>query len=87
MTNHYSDRDHERQRLQPGQLFRLTLNLEDSFGWYDFSIATAGDTSFLRRLSGHVETGAHSFSDPAIGGKSSRTSDDGHRENEDVQGG
>jgi phospholipase C len=42
------------------------LNLDKSFGWYDFSILLAGNDHFERRYAGHVETGKESFSDPAM---------------------
>ena len=40
--------------------------LEESFGWYDFSVKVGSDPGFLRQLAGHVETGRPSVSDPAI---------------------
>jgi phospholipase C len=40
--------------------------LEESFGWYDFSVKVDSDPSFLRQLAGHVETDRPSVSDPAI---------------------
>jgi phospholipase C len=67
VTDHYSGRARERQHLAPGHDLRLSFELEESFDWYDFSVTVESDGSFLRRLSGHVETGANSFSDPAIG--------------------
>jgi phospholipase C len=62
------------------------MNLEESFGWYDISVTVASDAGFLRRLSGHVENGEASFSDPAIGGTASRTSDNDEHD-ADVEGG
>jgi phospholipase C len=38
-----------------------------SFGWYDLTIRSSGDSQFLRRVAGHVETGAASRTDPVIG--------------------
>lgn len=35
--------------------------------WYDLIVADRDDPRWLRRLSGHVETGRPSLSDPAIG--------------------
>jgi phospholipase C len=37
-------------------------------GWYDFVVTVAEDPSFQYRLTGHVETGRDSISDPAMGG-------------------
>ena len=34
--------------------------------WYDISVTVAGDSVFLRRLAGHIETGRTSTSDPAL---------------------
>lgn len=46
----------------------LALDLEASAHWYDFSVKVRGQTDYSRRFAGHIETGAHSFSDPAMGG-------------------
>jgi phospholipase C len=45
----------------------LVLRLGKSFHWYDFSVRVEGNTGFLRRFAGRVETGATGFSDPAMG--------------------
>jgi phospholipase C len=42
-------------------------SLEGSYGWYDFRITTRSDPGFQQRLAGHLETGRHSMTDPAIG--------------------
>ncbi|WP_431260151.1 phosphocholine-specific phospholipase C [Roseateles chitinivorans] len=36
--------------------------------WYDVSVRVSGQTDFLRRFAGHIETGAPSVSDPAMEG-------------------
>jgi phospholipase C len=41
--------------------------LESSFGWYDFVIEVESEPDFQQRIAGHVETGKHSMTDPAIG--------------------
>jgi phospholipase C len=41
--------------------------LEESGGWYDLLVTAEAPAGFLRRLAGHVETGAPSISDPAMG--------------------
>ncbi len=46
----------------------LVLDLAASAHWYDFSVKVRGQTDYSRRLAGHMETGEHSFSDPAMGG-------------------
>ena len=45
----------------------IILNLQSSFGWYDFTITIAGNKSFAKRYAGHVETGEMSRTDPAMG--------------------
>jgi phospholipase C len=45
----------------------ITLNLENSFGWYDFSVRVKGYLSFEKRYAGRVETGKGSKTDPAMG--------------------
>jgi phospholipase C len=42
--------------------------LERQFGWYDLVVTVAQDPGFVYRLAGHVESGADSATDPAIGG-------------------
>ena len=43
-----------------------------TFGWYDLTIATDADSTFLRRIAGHLENGEDSVSDPAFGGLGGR---------------
>jgi phospholipase C len=49
--------------LRPGAHVEHVASARRSHGWYDLSITSAG---YLRRLTGHVETGRPSTSDPAI---------------------
>lgn len=42
------------------------MNLRASKRWYDVSVTSGADTTFLRRFAGHVETGATGVSDPAL---------------------
>ena len=53
--------------LQPQQSVTFVSTLQASFGWYDFTVTVNSDPGFRRQLAGHVETGAASMSDPAIG--------------------
>jgi phospholipase C len=53
--------------LRPGESRSRFWDLRSSFCWYDFSIECDADASFQQRLAGHVETGKHSVSDPALG--------------------
>ncbi|ATQ77700.1 phospholipase C, phosphocholine-specific [Massilia violaceinigra] len=50
-----------------GQQQAVQCLLAGSFGWYDYSIGCDADPRFLRRVAGHVETGAPGRTDPAIG--------------------
>jgi len=45
----------------------IILNLSRTYNWYDFTVRVKGNKSFLKRYAGHVETGAVSQSDPAMG--------------------
>ena len=47
--------------------------LHKSFGWYDFLVTAESDAFFARQLAGHVETGRHSVTDPAIGAAVAQT--------------
>jgi len=53
--------------LQPNESLTRFWNLERSFGWYDLTIGSEGESGFQQRLAGHLETGEDSMSDPAIG--------------------
>ncbi|MDJ0340906.1 phospholipase C, phosphocholine-specific [Streptomyces sp. H10-C2] len=60
---------HERPatyRLRPGARAVHTAHPRRSHDWYDLSVVSGQDGSFLRRLAGHVETGRPGTSDPAI---------------------
>lgn len=46
--------------------FRKTWTLKDSGNWYDFSIGIKGNSGYLRRFAGRVETSKHTISDPAM---------------------
>jgi phospholipase C len=52
--------------LRPGARAVHTAHPQRSHGWYDLSVVSDHDGTFLRRLAGHVETGRPSTSDPAI---------------------
>jgi phospholipase C len=39
----------------------------DAHGWYDLTVTSSTDPSFVRALAGHVENGRPSISDPALG--------------------
>jgi phospholipase C len=41
--------------------------MQDSGGWYDFSLSIDELPGYLRRFAGRVETGRDSVSDPRMG--------------------
>jgi phospholipase C len=56
--------------LKTGEELTKHWNLKKSYGWYDFVIEVNTDTSFQQHITGHVETGEESMTDPAIGAPS-----------------
>ncbi|MFI1445365.1 phosphocholine-specific phospholipase C [Streptomyces fructofermentans] len=53
-------------RVRPGATVRHTVDLAASRRWYDVTVVSDADRSFLRRFAGHVENGRSGVSDPAI---------------------
>ncbi|WP_438290303.1 phosphocholine-specific phospholipase C [Streptomyces sp. HUAS TT7] len=49
-----------------GATVKFTVDLRGSKSWYDVSVTSDADATFLRRFAGHVETGASGVSDPAL---------------------
>jgi phospholipase C len=66
IANQYTGED-ERLFLEPGA--HLTVPVVTSFNWYDLTITTSTDPSFVRQYAGHIENGFDSVSDPHIGRK------------------
>lgn len=56
--------------IKPGSTESLILNLNNSSGWYDFTILVKGFDTFSRHYAGKVETGKVTTSDPAMSGQS-----------------
>ncbi|MFI6034552.1 phosphocholine-specific phospholipase C [Streptomyces sp. NPDC051315] len=52
--------------VRVGAVLRRTVDLRASRRWYDLTVTSAADPSFLRRFAGHVENGRPGVSDPAI---------------------
>ncbi|MFG2193394.1 phosphocholine-specific phospholipase C [Streptomyces sp. NPDC048639] len=52
-------------KVRAGASVTHTVELRRSKHWYDVSVASDGDKTFLRRFAGHVETGRPGVSDPA----------------------
>ncbi|MFJ1706253.1 phosphocholine-specific phospholipase C [Kitasatospora sp. NPDC088346] len=65
ITNGYGGRPVDLP-VRPGSSVRHTIDLAASRRWYDLTVTSGNDPSFLRRFAGHVENGAPGVSDPAI---------------------
>ncbi|GHE66681.1 hypothetical protein GCM10017771_90380 [Streptomyces capitiformicae] len=48
-------------------MVRHRFDLRASRRWYDLTVTSAADPTFLRRFAGHVENGRVGVSDPALG--------------------
>jgi len=66
LKNVYSGRTVNMQ-LQAGHRDESTFELNPTFGWYDFVITAESDSTFRYQISGHVESGEESRTDPGIG--------------------
>jgi phospholipase C len=53
-------------RLRQGAGTEQIVHTARANGWYDLSVTVEGESGYLRRFAGHVETGRPSTSDPAI---------------------
>ena len=53
--------------LKPGQTLSDWVDIAEHDNWYDFSLTVKDRPEFVRRYTGHEETGLESRSDPAIG--------------------
>nr|WP_295866913.1 phospholipase C, phosphocholine-specific [uncultured Chitinophaga sp.] len=49
------------------QSAQITLPLQSSHGWYDFTVLADGHAQYARRYAGRVETGTESITDPYMG--------------------
>jgi phospholipase C len=54
-------------RLSPGESKTHVIPCERSFGWYDVEVHIAGSEQLKKHYAGRVETGAWSYTDPAMG--------------------
>lgn len=66
-ANRYGGEPARSHALPPGARIEQAWPIAASDHWYDLSVTSDADASYARRIAGHVETGAPSFSDPAIG--------------------
>ena len=53
--------------IPPGSLMRHDFALTGTAGWYDVLLTVDADPDFAWRLSGHLENGSDSMTDPGIG--------------------
>ena len=56
-----------RRSIEAGRTLTWHWPLEGSFGWYDLTVEVESDSTFERRIAGHVETGNDSVTDPLLG--------------------
>jgi phospholipase C len=68
ITNRYDSRANVTKTVRGSDTQTLQIDLSASHGWYDLDISVNTDTTFARRIGGHVETGNESYSDPALAG-------------------
>jgi phospholipase C len=59
---HYGTEQILRRTVAASTTVVLTWDTEDAEGWYDLDLSLAEDTSFRRRLMGHIENGRPSVS-------------------------
>ncbi|SEN43135.1 phospholipase C [bacterium A37T11] len=53
--------------LNSGKKTETHIPLENSHGWYDFTVQVAGSAGFSQRFAGHIENGRESITDPYMG--------------------
>jgi phospholipase C len=68
VANAYGNDASRHYTVRAGETVDDRWDLRHSHNWYDLSVSVNGEDGFLRRLAGHIETGRHSLSDPALGG-------------------
>ncbi|MER7957881.1 phospholipase C, phosphocholine-specific [Streptomyces sp. NPDC096030] len=56
----------QRVAVAKGATVTHTVDLRGSKRWYDLSVVSSGNSTFLRRFAGHVENGTAGVSDPGI---------------------
>lgn len=66
VTDGYHKEKPASYRLRPGARVVHTARTGRSHEWYDLSVVSDHDSGYLRRLTGHVETGRAGVSDPAL---------------------
>ncbi|NKQ23718.1 phosphocholine-specific phospholipase C [Streptomyces galbus] len=65
VTDGYRDR-RTTVRVRPGAVLKRVVDLAASKRWYDLTVTSDAESTFVRRFAGHVENGRPGVSDPAI---------------------
>jgi len=66
ITDHYT-KSTQTKLLDASASSSVVLDLNKTYGWYDFTVTVKGNSTFEKRYAGRVETGKESFTDPAMG--------------------
>jgi phospholipase C len=69
LTVRDADGHRSEYRVRPGGSATHDARTRLSHGWYDLTVTSDQDATYLRHLAGHVETGRASASDPALGAR------------------
>jgi len=67
VVDHAYGNPDQKIRIKKGKVQTVVVSCANSFGWYDFSLRLHGNSGFVRRYAGRVETGKPSKSDPFMG--------------------
>lgn len=67
VVDHAYGNPDQKIRIKKGKVQAVVVNCANSFGWYDFSLRLLGNSGFVRRYAGRVETGKASKTDPFMG--------------------
>jgi phospholipase C len=59
--------NNQQKSIAPNADLVVVLDLNLSFGWYDFEIKSDADPLFTQRFAGRIETGKESYTDPVMG--------------------
>ncbi|GAA4587671.1 phospholipase C, phosphocholine-specific [Planotetraspora phitsanulokensis] len=64
VTDAYGNASPATYQVPPNGTVVHTAVLSGSYSWYDLKVTSDADTTFVRRIAGHVETGRPGMSDP-----------------------
>ncbi|MDN3577771.1 phospholipase C, phosphocholine-specific [Chitinimonas viridis] len=67
--NAYGDTAVQLVDVPAGQSRSLIRSLSASYGWYDLGVKLEGDSSYWRRLAGHLEGAGLDYTDPVLNGQ------------------